>query len=64
MRQGRAGRAEGAAEGQEDAGAHGHDEAAQEVAPSRTGGKIGQTHQAVDLGPQTARKPAAAKRTM
>ncbi|MNS40049.1 hypothetical protein D3C72_723510 [compost metagenome] len=64
VRQGRAGRAEGAAEGQENAGAHSHDEAAQEVAFSRAGRKIGQAHQAFDLGPQTARKPAAAKRTM
>ena len=39
------------------------DQAAQDVAGLALE-QVGQRHQAGDLGPQTARKPAAAKRTM
>ncbi|MNY33504.1 hypothetical protein D3C86_1677860 [compost metagenome] len=62
--QGRAAGAEGAAEGQEDAGEGGHDQAAQKFTRPRPRRKIGQAHQPLCLGAHTARKPAAAKRTM
>ena len=63
LTQRRSARAEGAAERQKGAGDDGDDQAAQDVARPALE-QAGKRHQAFDLGPQTARKPAAAKRTM